>query len=407
MQAQTPGVQTDEVIFSVPRRATLETHAAQKTCPRGNALLATSAWTALDWDARLATLLLHEKALGNASAFMPYMQSLPWDEIPPLLPTWSREDLDALNDKALADDATKERKRWDEQHSKLLGGLKQTQSSEEVAEKSPLAQNPPSLQEFVDTMCLVRSRAFSGPFEGSEFSERVRLTTLGWVLAAASYGIDPDNAPRAVGAAVSVMLFIYLKDLLTRRQFDGELRRFALCPAIDLLNRDDDDDADYGDSATAGGSLGGVAYGYFTDCFDVVASRDVAAGDEVTISYGPRSDADLLMRYGFVPSGSNPADWTRVQLGKPRSADGFGSPETPGDAKAVSAVARRRGGVDNVAAMANQLGGMDALRASMHNAAALVEAAPPREPTDAARASLAALYRSRRAATLRAVAESL
>lgn len=66
-----------------------------------------------------------------------------------------------------------------------------------------------------------------------------------------------------------------------------------MAPLLDLANHSADPNC-----AIATGSGGVVA---------VVAQKKVEAGTPVTISYGPASDAQLLLDYGFtLPEGTNP-----------------------------------------------------------------------------------------------------
>jgi len=70
---------------------------------------------------------------------------------------------------------------------------------------------------------------------------------------------------------------------------DGKLR---LVPMIDMCNHSDDG------NEVNGGYMG--TFGTVQGC-QIVASQDVAIGDEIYTSYGPKSAADYLIEHGFCP----------------------------------------------------------------------------------------------------------
>jgi len=61
-----------------------------------------------------------------------------------------------------------------------------------------------------------------------------------------------------------------------------------------------------------------VAYEYFTNSFACGVSQGSAPGEQVFISYGRRSNDQLLLYYGFVES-DNPDDQCEVLLIIPSS----------------------------------------------------------------------------------------
>ena len=47
--------------------------------------------------------------------------------------------------------------------------------------------------------------------------------------------------------------------------------------------------------------------------FYLVANQDFEVGDEVTVSYGPRSNLQLLIQYGFIIE-ENPDDYVGITV---------------------------------------------------------------------------------------------
>lgn len=86
--------------------------------------------------------------------------------------------------------------------------------------------------------------------------------------------------------------FLWAVSLALSRSFflDGSLR---LIPVLDMCNHDDD-----GVEVRVGGQ---GAFG-FVKCAQLVASKAYKAGEEVFCSYGPKSAAEYLLEYGFVPN---------------------------------------------------------------------------------------------------------
>lgn len=92
----------------------------------------------------------------------------------------------------------------------------------------------------------------------------------------------------ALSGAVAGLIFIVARDVISPRVLG--LKRYVLCPLIDMLNHDGTVPSD-------------VQYRVFSDTFCVTAEREVGTGDEVRISYGPRSNDQLLQYHGFVERG--------------------------------------------------------------------------------------------------------
>lgn len=80
---------------------------------------------------------------------------------------------------------------------------------------------------------------------------------------------------------------------------------FAVAPFLDMANHAAQPNAEVGTQATAIARLKGVPTGNL----QIVATRPIEAGDEVTISYGPNmTNEQLFARYGFTMSPPPPRD---------------------------------------------------------------------------------------------------
>ena len=66
----------------------------------------------------------------------------------------------------------------------------------------------------------------------------------------------------------------------------GQLKRYVLCPVVDMFNHRSTAKAD-------------VSYNYFTNQFEVRIDSGYQAGEQVFISYGKQSNDRLLQYYGI------------------------------------------------------------------------------------------------------------
>ncbi|KAA8499615.1 hypothetical protein FVE85_7200 [Porphyridium purpureum] len=170
-----------------------------------------------------------------------------------------------------------------------------------------------SFEHFVWAIEVVRSRAFSGDCEPASFKQRYRLVlfilflSFGFV----SLGLgSPEDALNGGAAAISsILAFDIIYPRVTRALDPAQaLKRYALCPGVDLFNHNSR-------------AVSDVTFEYFFDRFAACVSynynyakgteggsRDrVSAGSEVFISYGPQSNDQLLQFFGFVEE-NNPND---------------------------------------------------------------------------------------------------
>jgi len=114
------------------------------------------------------------------------------------------------------------------------------------------------------------------------------LLTIIWPLVGLGTVEQSFEAAVLVGASVLVRDF-YLSKF-------GKLKRYVLCPVVDMFN--------HRSSSTADASVN-----YFTGNFEVLTGSEEAyrEGDQVYITYGKQGNDRLLQYYGFVET-DNPND---------------------------------------------------------------------------------------------------
>uniref|UniRef100_A0A7S4MXS8 Rubisco LSMT substrate-binding domain-containing protein n=1 Tax=Odontella aurita TaxID=265563 RepID=A0A7S4MXS8_9STRA len=189
---------------------------------------------------------------------------------------WSDEQLDELQYGYMADSVRWQRNKWKAQYDKISGGGKL------------------SYDDFVWGCETARSRCFSGPYSGTgAFDPKPYALTL--FLIAAYVGGGLGTIEQAANGAALVLCGTVLKDFVFPK-FLGS-RKYVLCPYIDMANHDG-----------TGLARGNVAFEYFADGYslsvlDGGSSPIVRPQSEVFISYGPRSNDQLLQYYGFVERG--------------------------------------------------------------------------------------------------------
>ncbi len=201
------GVYTSEpleagsIICEVPRKLALEVTTAKSKCPIEG--LSQEFWNDCDWWAKLGLLLVVEMRQGSASARKEYIEALPKAIPTPL--HWTREQLALLRYEALAQDVAEQRAAWDDLYARYCRAAKGVPSG--------LA----SQEEFVHAMECVRSRTFSGPYEGSNWETRVKQYALVVVLAVGYVALGLGEVYQAFNGAIGVFLFTLFTDLLVQR----------------------------------------------------------------------------------------------------------------------------------------------------------------------------------------------
>ncbi|CAN0356564.1 unnamed protein product, partial [Ectocarpus sp. 12 AP-2014] len=236
-------------------------------------------WASSPWQVRLALLLLREKQKGAASELEPWISRLPESFGTPV--SWSAAELSELQYPHLEVVAREQREEWKGYYSSLMASSPGCGVAEE---------------ELSWAIGVAYSRAFSGPYEGRGPKERLAEVAFVTVLAGGSLALGLGTPDQVANGAFAVLLSIPLRDFFMTKLV--QLKRYALTPVVDLINHQSGIDSD-------------VSYNYFYGYFAVTTQRGWTAGEQVFISYGPRSNDHLLQRYGFVEQ-DNPNDVYRI-----------------------------------------------------------------------------------------------
>ncbi|CAG9466783.1 unnamed protein product [Pedinophyceae sp. YPF-701] len=253
-------------------------------------------WKALSPEGKMAVVLLHEKRRGAESRLHAYIENLP--ETYDSTATWSEQDLKRLQCPYLVAESRKMATSW----KKMFDDL------------SPHGAAA-SLSEVQWAMQAVQSRLFSGPYSGRSLQERAQLAgvlsflALGAVLA----GVGLQEA---LNGFLSALVFNLIYDY----SLSSRLKWYAMCPMIDLANH-------------VTGAQSDVAYQYFTDSFTLEVGDVPPPGQQLMISYGEKTNDQLMLFYGFLEEG-NPADlYTMTSLADRLAAQGHAA--TPARMQAI------------------------------------------------------------------------
>lgn len=149
-----------------------------------------------------------------------------------------------------------------------------------------------SYDDFVWGCECARSRAFSGTYSGAAFNPAPYAFTL--LLITVYVGLHLGSVEQAANGAAVVVCGSVLRDFVLPKLFKS--RRYVVCPFIDMANH------------VGLGETGEVAFEYFSDTYSLaVKDTGLPPGEELVISYGTRSNDQLLQFYGFVEK-DNPHD---------------------------------------------------------------------------------------------------
>jgi len=205
---------------------------------------------------RAALVLLHERSLGAASRWAPYLAHLPasYD----LLSCWTDEQLGELRCAELEARAKAQRAENARAHAAVAAC--------DAATHACASLTYAEMEWGLDT---VRSRGFLGDFPET-------------------FTNDPESAPHPPydsrlsakhGGDVSA-------DVSAEKK---EIPSTFVLPLLDAFNH-----------LSERGGATKLAFDAASNAFTLRAARDMRVGDEVTISYGARSNGTLLLRFGFA-----------------------------------------------------------------------------------------------------------
>ena len=197
---------------------------------------------------RAALVLLHERSLGAASRWAPYLAHLPtkYD----LLSCWTDAQLSELRCAELEESARAQRRENEKAHAAV--------ASCDAATHACACLTYEDMEWGLDT---VRSRGFLG-----EYPE--------------TFTSAPESAPHP-------------PYLMRRVDDDGasakEVPSTFVLPQLDAFNH-----------LSERGGATKLCFDKASNAYTLRAARDMRVGDEATISYGPRPNAYLLLRFGFA-----------------------------------------------------------------------------------------------------------
>lgn len=247
-------------------------------------------WNEKPWYARLALKLLWERELGDKSTISGYIKLLPKLGTFDTLIHWEDGQLLPLRYPSLVESAKRQRYAWSEMHMKLRNGC-------------PEGAGNISRDYFIWAMECVLSRAFSGSFGFDS------LTTIGMVGVAIGGGVISITTmePWGLVAASLLLLPFTLPELMSMFNTEaataaaGDMLKSAgtsidhvLLPFIDSMNHDSSCPTD-------------LKFSPLQRSFSLTVKREFAAGDQAFISYGPKTNDELIQFYGFVEQ-NNPHD---------------------------------------------------------------------------------------------------
>ncbi|CAK9020858.1 unnamed protein product [Durusdinium trenchii] len=273
----TTEISNDEAIVTVPSDRTLQAFSLAErrawcqlladevtTGGASPGFVEPECWQKLPWWAQLAIL-----AKQPGSHLAGWCASLPqsFEEIPM---NWTQDQLALLEYSPLLSQIEKQRQEVSAAFLEASNGVRFSFSE----------------ADFTWAVQTVRSRAFTGPYEGRGPQDRVAQLAFIAALLAASTGLGVVSLENGLNGALAAAVAIPLSDFLVGQT--STLKRHVMCPVVDYLNHDSS-------------AVSDIAYEYFADAFAVRVNGSFQEGEEVCINYGEqRSNDTLLQFYGFV-----------------------------------------------------------------------------------------------------------
>ena len=267
-----------EFFVTLPRAAALVVDPLEK-CPISDFVDA-SYYKSCAWYVKMGLLLLAARREQGESRVSGYIEQLPESIDTPV--RWNDSELSELQSAALQAAVGRQKEEWKRLYEEF--------QSKGRANASSASGPPVTYDDFVWALENVRSRSFSGPYAGTPIKDRL---LMGGALAAAGLGyafIAKIPTESVLNAGISVACFNLLYDVV----LSSRLKWYAMCPIIDSLNH-------------SGRVKSNIEYEYFKDTFVVSTESAYASGDQVFISYGEKTNEQLVQYYGFLLE-DNPHD---------------------------------------------------------------------------------------------------
>ena len=204
----------------------------------------------------------------------PWLDSLPRQFDTPI--HWSQEALKELQYDYIMTSIQKQERDWKAYHQRL---------------QQQAGLTTISWKDFLWGCECARSRAFSGAYTGSAFNPLIYAFTL--LLVTLYVGLNIGTLEQAANGAGVVVSAAILKDFVLPKLF--KKKRYVICPMIDMANH------------KSVGYTGNVSFEYFGNAYSLALDDNVQKDAQVFISYGSRSNDQLLQYYGFCET-DNPND---------------------------------------------------------------------------------------------------
>jgi hypothetical protein len=270
-----------EFFVTLPRAAALVVDPLEK-CPIADFVDA-SYYKSCAWYVKMGLLLLAARREEGKSRVSGYIEQLPESIDTPV--RWEDGEIAELQSATLQVAIGRQKAEWTRLYQEFQSKGRANASSSTSSTSPPITYD-----DFVWALENVRSRSFSGPYAGTPIKDRL---LMGGALAAAGLGyafIAKIPTESVLNAGISVACFNLLYDLV----LSSRLKWYAMCPIIDSLNH-------------SGRVKSNIEYEYFKDTFVVSTESAYASGDQVFISYGEKTNEQLVQYYGFVLE-DNPHD---------------------------------------------------------------------------------------------------
>lgn len=232
-----------------------------------------SAFRSLPWYAQFSLYLYKLDKISPLKGLekidlQPWLNSLPRDFGTPI--HWTQQQREELLQYPhMVESVERQEKSWDTIYKTLVSS-------------GTRAMKDMSWEDFLWGCECARSRAFSGGYTGTPFNPFVYIFTL--LLVTVYVGLNLGTLEQAANGAGLVFCASVLRDFVVPKFFKNQ--KYVICPVIDMANHD------------SVRTTANVAYEFFASAYSLSMTSAVPANSEVFISYGSRSNDQLLQYYG-------------------------------------------------------------------------------------------------------------
>jgi len=241
-----------------------------------------NAFRSLPWYAQFSLYLYKLDKISSTKEaqevdLQPWLDSLPRDFGTPI--HWKEEEREnLLQYRHMVESIQRQEKSWNGIYKTLLSS-------------GSSATGDMTWKDFLWGCECARSRAFSGGYTGTPFNPFVYVFTL--VLVTVYVALNLGSLEQAANGAGLVFCASVLRDFVVPKFFKN--KKYVICPVIDMANHD------------SIRTTANVAYEFFGNAYSLSTTSSIPSNSEVFISYGSRSNDQLLQYYGFVEQ-DNPHD---------------------------------------------------------------------------------------------------